>query len=121
MHLAALLSCPIYSLGKRRRRGQGAFKGGQRWTWTARSCMITPVVDVTGDRSHDYAPPYMNIGSRQHGRDTCVCVCVCVCLHDLLHVFHVLVSGLRRSLHAQCPLVQSHPQGLCVWALDIFA
>ena len=44
-------------------------------------------------------------------------------LHDLLlcYVFHVLVSGLKRSLHVQCPLVQSHPQGFCVWALDVFA
>ena len=43
------------------------------------------------------------------------------CLHDLLHVFQVLVSGLKRSLHVQCPFVQSHPQGFCVWALDVFA
>ena len=42
-------------------------------------------------------------------------------LHDLLHVFHVLVSSLKRSLHVQCPFVQSHPQGFCVWALDVFA
>ena len=21
----------------------------------------------------------------------------------------------------QCPFVQSHPQGFCVWALDVFA
>ena len=38
-------------------------------------------------------------------------------LHDLLHVFHVLVSGLKRSLHVQCPLVQSHPQGASVICL----
>ena len=43
-------------------------------------------------------------------------------LHDLLHVFHVhvhLVAGLKRSLHVQCLLVQSHPQGFCVWAVCV--